>query len=244
MGLAFHTGLVSSRERKDEDLWYNIHLYGRRCRHFENVVEQNLSQLQSNDYQRERREDPSYGDFRDLNSHFQELKGRCEFFSTFMIAIAVFLDAKQNSSDSRSVFKLTVLGAIFLPFFTIGLFSMTADYLPGGPRFRLYWFISLSITAGLVGLPFEAGLVVQLFQTALRRPRGARTPYWPHEKFPTCSRQRMHEWEAISLLKWSWPVSMGLILKSRSLSKAPFAMQYLSNVELRIPSRRYATQRQ
>jgi Mg2+ and Co2+ transporter CorA len=174
-------------DRKTEDLWTNIHLWNRRCRAHQVTLEENMTQLQMHHRFRTKNTDETMvEDFQFLQEKFQDLGGQASNLVRSMISISALLDNKRNINESRSVSRLTILGAVFLPLsFTTGLFSMGAEYLPGAPKFRLYWAVALSIIAALFVIPFLVGRLIQIVRTPKKYPKNAMFAYMVPESMPT-----------------------------------------------------------
>lgn len=68
-------------------------------------------------------------------------------------------EATRSLQEAKSVKVLTLLGMMFAPlFFTSGLLSMSADYLPGAPGFWVY----IVVAVPLVGIVFVVVFLVNL----------------------------------------------------------------------------------
>jgi CorA-like Mg2+ transporter protein len=186
--LLAHGNLGSSvLDRKTEDLWTNIHLWSRRCHNYQVTLDENMTQLQVHHRFRTKDTDESViEDFRSLQEQFRDLRSQATSLVGSMISISTLLDNKRNMNESRSVSRLTILGAVFLPLsFTTGLFSMGADYLPGAPKFRLYWAVALSIIAALFAIPFLVGWLIHIARAQKERPKFARLAYTVPDIIPT-----------------------------------------------------------
>ena len=172
---------------KTDDLWTNIHVYGRRCHQYQTTIDENMMQLQVHYRSRTRNTDQSViENYESLQEQFRDLRNQAGSLVNSTISISAILDNKRNINESRSVFRLTILGAIFLPLsFTTGLFSMASEYLPGGPNFRIYWAVALSIIAALFVIPFSLGLLIQKVSAPKKRPKVASVPYTVPERLPT-----------------------------------------------------------
>lgn len=173
--------------RKTEDLWTSIHLWNRRCHIYQATLDDNAAQLQVDQRFEAKNDDQSVAkDFQFLQEQFRDLASQARNLVGSMISIGALLDNQQNINDSRSIFRLTILGAVFLPLsFTTGLFSMGGEYLPGAPKFRLFWAVAFSIIAALFVIPFSVNWLIQRARDPRRRPKAARLPFIVPENIPT-----------------------------------------------------------
>ena len=105
-------------------------------------------------------------DFRLIQRKLIGLKRRSDTLISSLAGLVSILSSRQalkeatrSLQEAKSVKVLTLLGMMFAPlFFTSGLLSMSADYLPGAPGFWIY----VAVAAPLVGVVFVVVFLVGL----------------------------------------------------------------------------------
>jgi hypothetical protein len=93
-------------------------------------------------------------DFLTFEELYQNLKRKAEGLVSSFTGLAGIVGNRQSLTEARSVRLLTVLGMAFLPLsFTSGLFSMTAQYLPGASKFWVYLAIAIPLLLVIFAVP-------------------------------------------------------------------------------------------
>lgn len=79
--------------------------------------------------------------------------------------------------DTRFINRLTYLGGIFLPFSLLaGVFSMADDFLPGKPKFWVFWVAGIVLLVLVIGLIYLD--ILKEIQSQRRRRRGGLVPLY------------------------------------------------------------------
>ena len=158
------------------DLWSDLHTFNRRCQYDMGDISSIIDQLDLGP------DSPPYDstakDFLILRRNFQNLNAKSEAVFASCNALANVWGINQSLFEARVVKQLTIFGVVFLPLsFTASLFSMSGDYLPGGPKFWTYWVVAIPIILAISAYFFMGR--VQAFQEKLNQHHlKARVDIW------------------------------------------------------------------
>ena len=85
-------------------------------------------------------------DFRRVHKRLSALKKRSTDLIMAGTGVLGIIDAEISNQEAKSMRTLTILGLLFVPLsFSSGLFGMEVSYMPGGPKFWIFWAVALPL---------------------------------------------------------------------------------------------------
>ena len=135
--------------------WADLHHFNRRCQYFQHDLASNIVQLGLSDLQTAPSAlSPADKNFLFLQRQFDEVASKSRALFMSFSNLSGIAGSRQSLIEARNVWRLSILGVVFLPLsFTSGMFSTSGEFLPGQSHFWVYIVVSVSIILGIFAIP-------------------------------------------------------------------------------------------